>query len=830
MDKYSISFPINPNTEPAPAKAQAPTRASKACQRCHNHKVKCDAATDGIPCSNCRDRSVTDCHLITSRRGIYNRQLAKRKRAAKSPTPAPAEEALPEPPKLPSPRPAAYTLTSTESDDDDGNDADEEIDRTRPAKRHRSRRMSRRYYNTSSSNSSGSRSRSATPSSGSLTTSTSPSEDEVGFRPRSLSASFHAKLSLPGMSWEELFDHFLENRKDMIETGLITYLGEFFPLASFLKNIKCNKSIILQHPTSHKRFFEPRIHNSSGSRSNRSSSNLPQLSVHVPKDMPAHSVEYLSKNGYFDIPSRDTLDELFRVYFHNIHPFYPIIDRIEFAEQYSRGKVPIILLNALCFVAATYCPVDLIHRENFKTRREARMTFYQRAKTLFEFDFEKNRLVLVRTFILLTFWGGSPDEFWTGTQWISLAVNAAETIGLHRIKLLDELSVNERRRWKIIWWCMVMRDVYMGTILGRSMRINLAQCSVEPLCIEDFDADEDPGESIFGTKQLHHSIYFMEMVKLSVILKGYVDSQFYPVSDQTVLGGHFAPGSRHGDHLNASAPSEKQNACSASYCSLLHDWRTQLPPQVDWLAVDETTDLSQNHASLCAISLRLIYEYVLGYFHLRRPCIRERSHSAILHEGPTTAINAASNVATLGSSVITNSVVAKLPQEVFPAFLLAMIVLLPQAKGTLDSRMADNGAMKLAQTQLRMCEVVLHQSQDYWDHAMWGVQLIKKVNLRLDEISPFSDTEQQARPAADRRQCEPPLVSESLGYAPSQLQPSMATIPNVGNFGSNEAETLMRPSTTSFFGIADISGFEDFLFDFSLAGESFLTSPSGLAV
>merc|ERR1711977_652228 len=50
------------------------SRASKACQRCNQKRVKCDATLVGLPCSRCKSCGYTDCALIDSRRGQYPRK------------------------------------------------------------------------------------------------------------------------------------------------------------------------------------------------------------------------------------------------------------------------------------------------------------------------------------------------------------------------------------------------------------------------------------------------------------------------------------------------------------------------------------------------------------------------------------------------------------------------------------------------------------------------------------------------------------------------------------------------------------------------------------
>ena len=57
-------------------------RATKACARCNQRKIKCDAAalTPGTPCSRCRMDGVSVCLVGASRRGTYAREAPHRRR------------------------------------------------------------------------------------------------------------------------------------------------------------------------------------------------------------------------------------------------------------------------------------------------------------------------------------------------------------------------------------------------------------------------------------------------------------------------------------------------------------------------------------------------------------------------------------------------------------------------------------------------------------------------------------------------------------------------------------------------------------------------------
>ncbi|EAW24604.1 Zn(II)2Cys6 transcription factor [Aspergillus fischeri NRRL 181] len=73
-----MSTNTNTNTASHTAKPEkSRLRAAKACRRCSQRKIKCDAVQNGLPCSRCRMDNTDDCTLTLSRRGTYDRNVAR---------------------------------------------------------------------------------------------------------------------------------------------------------------------------------------------------------------------------------------------------------------------------------------------------------------------------------------------------------------------------------------------------------------------------------------------------------------------------------------------------------------------------------------------------------------------------------------------------------------------------------------------------------------------------------------------------------------------------------------------------------------------------------
>jgi Fungal specific transcription factor domain len=154
-------------------------------------------------------------------------------------------------------------------------------------------------------------------------------------------------------------------------------------------------------------------------------------------------------------------DAFIRTYFAVIHPTYPVVDRVQFSRSYlnQAASPSLLLLQAIYMVAATHCPSEVIFEAGFKSRHEAKRTFYRRGKELFDSDYEPNRLVNIQASFLFQFWWESPLEQKDATYWLTVCITLAQGCGMHRSTERSGLSINNRRLWRRIWasicvrWC-----------------------------------------------------------------------------------------------------------------------------------------------------------------------------------------------------------------------------------------------------------------------------------------------------------------------------------------------------------------------------------------
>lgn len=152
------------------------------------------------------------------------------------------------------------------------------------------------------------------------------------------------------------------------------------------------------------------------------------------KVIPISSARYsflLSENAFTFPPPQVRLDVL-RAYFRWFHPCFPVLDRAEIARTVENGEVSSLLLQAILFIGASYCDEETIQKMGFKDHPDAKAQHYQRARLLYDADWESNKVTVLQAIFLMSFWRAGPLNEKNTRYWLGSAISLAQTRGFHR--------------------------------------------------------------------------------------------------------------------------------------------------------------------------------------------------------------------------------------------------------------------------------------------------------------------------------------------------------------------------------------------------------------
>lgn len=611
----------------------ARVRTAKACRLCNAKRVKCDASERGIPCTRCETRGESDCTLIESRRGIYVRKSRRRQAHA----------------------PRTTTRSSGQPNINDINGA-----RSLSKETGDSPQISLSITDTRQ-----------TPTI-SAPTRVPPQHDTP-------SDATHASADLRhhDASWSTVFEGLLQQRDQgqaSLDKCSISYVGEAFPLG-----------IVSRSGTG-----RPLLHHAGPASVPSTAASTNNISH--PDGMSPEDISYLKTKQAFKAPSDEILEVLITVFLERVFPLYPVINPAEFLLHHKSRKIPWILLHSVCFIAVSFCPLRTLHRAGYDNRKQARAHFYRKAKALFDIGYESSKIVTLQVAILLSFWGGSPNNHWNFYTWLSTGVTVAETIGCHRSMVGLNIAPQDRSLLKRLWWTLVIRDAACASMHGRPFRINLEHCDVDELTLEDFEHDTAVLSDYLTANGIRLSgLYQIQAAKLALLLRQIVTIRFYPRSQES--------------NLSSILP------------DLLLHWRNGLPASLQW------SDSNITHTDVFRTTLRILYSHNVILSHIKPESAAENSNpvSPSSWLGDEVASLSAQQIASLACAMITASEELVPPHELFHGLFMACVVFFVQ------SRSSDPMTASLGRSALTNCKMALHVHRETWDASSWVAQLFDKA-------------------------------------------------------------------------------------------------------
>jgi hypothetical protein len=247
-------------------------------------------------------------------------------------------------------------------------------------------------------------------------------------------------------------------------------------------------------------------------------------------DLDNLEIDILHRRGAFLLPPRPLCDELVECYFKWIAPIVPVINKSKFMRRYKDPKNPpsLLLLQAILLAGSRVCTNPQLMDSNGSTTPVA-MTFYKRAKALYDANYEDDRVTIVQSLILMGwYWEGPEDVTKNVFYWSRVATIVAQGSGMHRSVEGSHLSKSDKRLWKRIWWTLFTRDRSVSVALGRPIHINTDDSDVEMIEESDFIEDDTDGPAEYPPDVMHVQ-FFLQYVKLCEIM-GLVLSQQYSVA------------------------------------------------------------------------------------------------------------------------------------------------------------------------------------------------------------------------------------------------------------------------------------------------------------
>ena len=202
-------------------------------------------------------------------------------------------------------------------------------------------------------------------------------------------------------------------------------------------------------------------------------------------------LHYLRIAGCLDLPPSHIISALVDAYFGIFHPFFPVVEKSQFLrslqalqnemipqdkKQHTHSPATVksthdypqyslLLTQAVLFIAMGVAPSKFITAAGFSSRKQARHTYYFKARRLYDMDHEEDPIATIQALLLISQYYPSITERKHTWHWIHQAISLSQVSGLHR----DPGQVPHRAQWARIWWACVVRDRCNALGTGRPL-------------------------------------------------------------------------------------------------------------------------------------------------------------------------------------------------------------------------------------------------------------------------------------------------------------------------------------------------------------------------
>ncbi|KAH8714707.1 fungal-specific transcription factor domain-containing protein, partial [Ilyonectria robusta] len=214
--------------------------------------------------------------------------------------------------------------------------------------------------------------------------------------------------------------------------------------------------------------------------------------VPLPARIQSDDAAYLLYKGALSLPDIDCQNALLRSYFEFTYPYMPVLDLGHFlqildARDGKCGQISLFLIQSILFAGAAHVNMNYLRAAGFTTRKQALKELFQRARLLYDFNYESDRLVLVQGLLLMSLWYETSEEHRNTWHWIDVAVSQAFVAELHRDSDDSSRCSKDRILRRRVWWSCFIRDQLTSLEMKRLPRIRDGEYNVSMLTDDDFE-------------------------------------------------------------------------------------------------------------------------------------------------------------------------------------------------------------------------------------------------------------------------------------------------------------------------------------------------------
>lgn len=482
---------------------------------------------------------------------------------------------------------------------------------------------------------------------------------------------------------------------------------------------------------------------------------------------------------------------------------------------------------------------------------------------LYDFDYEVDRISLIQSLLLMTFWYETPDDQKDSHHWMGIAVSLSHTIGLHRNPERSNMDPKQRRLWKRIWWATYMRDRMIALGMRRPTRIKNEDFDVPMLTIDDFEFAVLNGQSscippsckIMQDTSMQRDLAIMciEKAKLCICISHVLSTQYSVLHNNHGVQSH--EGTTRTTMMLVARKDDPEN-CSVKACDEeLKQWKASIAPEAKYKP-SSLFDLTAGKGTVALHRSILHMVYLATLSALHRPQVlpstaapSRKMASEVLDTSRRTVRFAANRLTAIAQNLNELDLIRCLPTSGITVLLPAIIIHL------LDIKAPDETTRRASLQGFCQCMQILNKLRDIYAAADFSTAFleaaIRKAEITLPppkmgppprptHVANMSNVMKAARlgHANVSRLTPPPELAAATTndtkprqQQPEQLEPQVSEndlAQHLNNFlastppgSEHTTDSQIDDTTAAAFNIPALDADFDTLINLDAAGESF---------
>ncbi|KAJ5663310.1 fungal-specific transcription factor domain-containing protein [Penicillium longicatenatum] len=382
----------------------------------------------------------------------------------------------------------------------------------------------------------------------------------------------------------------------------------------------------------------------------QNSTNVPPIEEYLHRAMMKKHIQNLrestigrlNSDGSFDLPPEDISTTLLSVFFQHAFPLIPIIDQEDFMKSIETGSVSHLLLNAIYMVATIYCPEPVIRETGFASRFIATLTFYNRAKDIYDFGYEKDAVSVIQATFLFAHWWSDPLAQKDPWYWLGITAGMAQSLAATAQALAK----------------VVATDINLSMGLDRAPHVHHNFCEISSLTENDFEESSCPSSKDFlGGTECERRLFLINYIELT--RTGIVPPRcnlVYYSDGSHLVAEIFTVEVCHPLQLS-KGPSSSPNG----FLQQISHWSTQVPFE---LRIESSN-------SVWAILTQITYKLIIKHFNSQYQLLfRRKSPDAAQKMGPGSEIfQICTRIYRMLEDLVTRSILSSVAIHVLPTVM-----------------------------------------------------------------------------------------------------------------------------------------------------------------